>query len=95
MSYTLVMKSQRLTYNVVYQAEPEVGYTATVPSLPGCITYGRTIDEAMTMVKDAITGYLASMRKHGETIPSDERTLAGTIDVLDRTKSRAKRLAYA
>ena len=49
----------------------------------------------MTMVKDAITGYLASMRKHGETIPSDERTLAGTIDVLDRTKSRAKRLAYA
>ena len=89
------MKSQRLTYNVVYQAEPEGGYTAIVPSLPGCVTYGRTIDEAMEMVKDAITGYLVSMRKHGEVIPSDERTLAGTIDILDRTKSRTKRLAYA
>src|SRR3990170_4704137 len=39
--------------------EPEGGYTVTVPSLPGCLTYGETFEEAMTMIDDAIAGWLA------------------------------------
>ncbi len=47
-----------------------------VPALPGCVTYGRTLAEAREMAKDAATGYIQSLRKHGEPVPTDEETLA-------------------
>ncbi len=43
-----------LSYRVLLREEPEGGYTATVPTLPGCITYGATIPEAVSMAKEAI-----------------------------------------
>jgi predicted RNase H-like HicB family nuclease len=45
-------------YKIHLFAEEEGGYTAIVPSLPGCITYGETIEEAIAMSKDAITLYV-------------------------------------
>jgi len=33
-----------LNYKILLKKEPEGGYTVFVPSLPGCITYGKTID---------------------------------------------------
>lgn len=47
------------------QPEPEGGHTITVPSLPGCISYGKTFEEAIDMVKDAMQGWLAVARKEG------------------------------
>ena len=44
-----------LTYRVLLKREPEGGYTVTVPSLPGCVTYGDTIEEAVKMAKLLIT----------------------------------------
>ncbi len=40
------------TYTIILQPEPEGGFTVTVPSLPGCVTYGQTIEEAKTMAED-------------------------------------------
>lgn len=54
------MKFQELNYTVVYQKEPEGGYTAIVPTLAGCITYGKDLDEAKKMAKEAIELYLES-----------------------------------
>jgi antitoxin HicB len=59
------MSKARYHYNIT-RPEPEGGYTALVPALPGCVTYGRTLDEARDMVKDAISGYIASLRKHND-----------------------------
>ncbi|OGD42087.1 antitoxin HicB [Candidatus Azambacteria bacterium RIFOXYA1_FULL_42_37] len=56
-------------YSVVLKSEPEGGYTAIVPSLPGCVTYGKTIEEAQRMVRDAIESYLFSLDKHNDEIP--------------------------
>ena len=53
-------------YHVLFRPEPEGGYTVIVPTLLGCITYGRTLEEAHDMAADAIGGYLASLKKHGE-----------------------------
>ncbi len=53
-------------------AEEGGGYTVTVPALPGCVTEGDTLEEAIAMVRDAIEGYIESLRKHGEPIPEDE-----------------------
>lgn len=51
------------------QSEPEGGYTISVPSLPGCISYGKTFEEAIEMIKDAIAGWLEVARQEGIPIP--------------------------
>jgi len=54
----------------VFRPEPEGGFTAIVPALPGCVTYGRTLLEARKMAKDAIEGYIKSLKKHKERVPA-------------------------
>ena len=63
------------TYRVLLRREPENGYTAIVPSLPGCITYGKTLDEAKANVREAIELYIESLEAHGEEVPTEEDTL--------------------
>jgi antitoxin HicB len=75
------MKFHSYHYNIVIRAEPEGGYTATVPSLPGCVTYGSTLQETKAMAKDAIEAYLASLEKHKEPIPTDNETFFATLDL--------------
>jgi len=50
--------------------EPEGGYTVIIPSLPGCVTYGDTVEEAIEMAKEAIELYIESLKAHGEEIPA-------------------------
>ena len=51
--------------------EDEDGFiVASCPTLPGCHSQGETREEAIANIKEAIRGYIASMRKHGEPIPS-------------------------
>lgn len=75
------MKHMIFNYNVLFRKEKEGGYTVKVPSLPGCITYGKTLEEAKKMAADAIQAYIASLEKHGEPIPSDETVFITTITI--------------
>ncbi|MEN6510654.1 MAG: type II toxin-antitoxin system HicB family antitoxin [Chloroherpetonaceae bacterium] len=45
-------------------------FVATCPSLPGCVSQGNTREEALNNIKDAIEGYLISLKKHDEPIPT-------------------------
>jgi len=83
-----------LHYNLIFKPEPEGGFTVIVPSLPGCVTYGKNLNEAKKMAKDAILGYLRSLKKHGEPIPSDIDNFVATIDINTKRQS-AKKLVYA
>jgi predicted RNase H-like HicB family nuclease len=74
------MANERYRYNVILRPEPEGGFTASVPALPGCVTYGRTLHEARKMAKDAISGYIESLKKHGEPIPTDDETLVASLE---------------
>jgi len=47
------------------------GYTVEVPSLPGCISEGDTVDEALANIKEAIDLFTESMLAHGEEVPED------------------------
>jgi len=71
----------KLKYRILLRKEPEGGYTVIVPSLPGCVTYGDTIEEAIKMAKEAIELYIESLKAHGEEIPTEERTLEYTVAV--------------
>ena len=54
-----------------FAKEPEGGYTVTVPSLPGCVSYGKTFEEAIEMIKDAMQGYLKVAKEEGLLIPQE------------------------
>ncbi|MBC7553705.1 MAG: type II toxin-antitoxin system HicB family antitoxin [Taibaiella sp.] len=70
------------SYKIMLHKEPEGGYTATVPVLPGCITYGETVDEAIAMAKDAIEIYLEELQSRGEEIPDDSNTLEYSLTLV-------------
>ena len=70
-----------LNYRILLRKEPEGGYTVIVPSLPGCITYGNTVEEAISMAKEAIEIYIESLEKHGEEVPTEEGTLEYNLSV--------------
>jgi len=72
---------KKLSYRILLRKEPEGGYTVIVPSLPGCVTYGDSIDEAIDMAKEAIELYIESMEEHGEEIPTEEGILEYTLNV--------------
>jgi len=44
-------------------------FVAECPTLPGCISQGKTRLEAIRNIKDAIKGYLESLKKHNAPIP--------------------------
>ncbi len=73
--------NKNLNYNVIFRSEPEGGFTVMVPSLPGCVTYGRNLQEAKKMAVDAIKGYIASLKKHGESIPTDRENFFASVEI--------------
>lgn len=59
---------------VVITYDPEYkGYVVDVPELVGCMSQGKTIDEALINVKDAIRGWLDVEKKHGRLDVIEER----------------------
>lgn len=62
-----------LNYRATFKPEPEGGFTVNVPALPGCVTYGETLEQAQKMAQDAIQGYLASMEEHARLSISEVR----------------------
>lgn len=80
-------------YNLIFRPETEGGFTVIVPALPGCISYGRTLTEAKRMAIDAIKGYIASLKKHKEPIPSDNESFISSIQVKGNPSSKS--MTYA
>ena len=70
-----------LNYRILLRKEPEGGYTVIVPTLPGCVTFGSTIDEAIAMAKEAIELFLESLKAHGEEIPTEKEMLEYNLAV--------------
>ena len=70
-----------LSYRIILRPEPEGGFTVTVPALPGCVTFGDTLEEAKDMANDAIRAYLESQRKHAEPILDDTGTFESQLTV--------------
>lgn len=54
-----------MRYSVILIPNPDGQYSAEVPALPGCLSCGRTREEALVNVKDAIALYIESLREDG------------------------------
>lgn len=63
-------------YQFTVVIEPdEGGYHAYAPVLPGCHTFGATIDEARVNIAEAITLHIESMLQDGEPVPIEQEPL--------------------
>jgi predicted RNase H-like HicB family nuclease len=70
-----------LSYSVFYEQDPEGGFVAFVPSLPGCHTQGDTMEKTEHNIKEAIALYLESLSAHGEAIPVEGPSFQGRVTV--------------
>lgn len=64
--------SKKFTFTVFLERDEDGFIVASCPALPGCHTQGKTREEALANIREAIRGYIASMRRHGEAIPVED-----------------------
>ncbi len=71
-----VERYMALPYRVELIPSVEGGYVARIPDLPGCLSQGETVEEAMAMIRDAQRGWLDVTLENGQPIPEP----AGSAD---------------
>jgi len=62
-------------YAIVIHEEPEGGYWAEVPALPGCYSQGETVPELLVNIREAISGVLEVMAERGQQPESNIQIL--------------------
>ena len=60
---------ESMKFRVLIEPDEDGVFVAECPALPDCVSQGRTRAEALDNIKDAIAGYLASLKKHNEPVP--------------------------
>ena len=66
--FTALVECWVMKYRVYLEPDEDGIFVATCPALPRCISQGRTRAEAAGNIREAIEGYLKSLRKHGERL---------------------------
>jgi predicted RNase H-like HicB family nuclease len=66
-------------YAVIFE-QAETNWAAYVPDLPGCVSTGKTLEEAERNVREAISGHLQTLREFGEPVP-EPTSIAKEIEV--------------
>lgn len=56
---------------IIYPGEDQ-HYVAECPSLPGCISQGKTKEEAIVNIREAIQGYIAALDQDGLPVPPEK-----------------------
>mgnify|MGYP001142528960 CR=1 FL=1 len=72
---------QKKHYKILLREEPEGGFTVFVPSLEGCTTYGKNLEEAKTMAKEAIELYIESLQQDGDPIPDSDNMMQMDLEI--------------
>jgi predicted RNase H-like HicB family nuclease len=61
-----------MCYTVILEKEPDGGYVASVPALPGCVSQGDSRAEALVNIREAIELYVEDCREAGDPVPTEE-----------------------
>ncbi len=59
-----------MKYRILLEKDENGVFVAECPAFPGCISQGKTRQEALENIRDAIKGYIESLKKHNESVPS-------------------------
>ena len=72
----------RRKFKVVFEQEPDGGYSVHVPALPGCASQGDSFEEALRNIREAIELFLWSLKDDGLPVPEgDYEVLVRDIEV--------------
>lgn len=63
-------------YKAVIEPQAEGGFTAYVPSLPGCVTEGETYEETLENMKEALSLYLETLKERRRRVTPDNTRIA-------------------
>ncbi len=58
-------------YTVYFEPQSDGGFAVVFPAFPEIVTFGRTLDEARAMARDALRCHIEGLRKDGEPIPPE------------------------
>jgi antitoxin HicB len=58
-----------MKYRVLIEQDEDNMFIAECPSLPGCVSQGKTRKDALKNIEDAIRGYIESLKTHDEPVP--------------------------
>ena len=77
----LVKKYMKKPYRIEIEPDPEGGYVAWIKELPGCLTYGETLEEVLKMLNEAKELYIETAIKRGKKLPEPlaERNFSGRL----------------
>lgn len=64
-----------MKYAVIVEPGEDGYFVVHCPALPGCWSQGKTRDEALANIKEAIELYLESLKAHGEPIPAEDAAI--------------------
>lgn len=73
-----------MTHTALIRKGNESGFVVTVPSLPGCVTQGRTRREALANAKEAIAAYVEALMENGLPVPREVGIERIELEVLAR-----------
>ena len=60
-----------MRYTIILEQEPDGGYVATVPALPGCVSQGDTRDEVRKNIREAADLYIEDCIAAGDPVPTE------------------------
>jgi len=58
-----------MEYVAIVEKAGDGSYSAFVPDLPGCVSCGDSVDEAQTLIEEAVALHIEALREQGESIP--------------------------
>jgi predicted RNase H-like HicB family nuclease len=75
------------SYQIHLIPEREGGYTVLVPLLPGCVSYGKTVEEATGNSREAIELHLENLAAHKQPIPEGNESVCVFTTLVQVTHS--------
>lgn len=73
-----------MKYTVLVRNGIESGFVATVPSLPGCVSQGKTRRQALRNVKEAVEAYIEALVEDGLPVPRETSSEFVQVEVMAR-----------
>jgi predicted RNase H-like HicB family nuclease len=78
-----------MNFRIFITQDEDGVFVASAPSLPGCHSQGKSVEEATKNIKEAIRGWLAVAKKYGDPIPPDDlEIIEATVKVAEPAISK-------
>ncbi len=87
------IRKKILQYPTVFEPAQEGGYNVFFPQFPGCVTFGRTFEEAKAKAQEILELWLEELVAQGEKIPAS--TSRPIIDEVQAVAPSKAKITYA